>query len=99
MDDDGEWIQVNGEWIRMQRFARFPVTTMLYKQFLLRDIDFHKDFRCSRPQFEKIMQIVGPHLPLGLSSNGVSVKPRERVLHFFYFLGANSLYRENKVAI
>ena len=70
---------------------------MVPKEFLLRDYAFNLQFRMFRPEFEKLMRKVGHYLPRGESTNGVSVKPRERVLHFLHYLGSNSLYRDSRV--
>ena len=82
---------------RAQRFARFPVKTMIQKENLLTDFDFKRQFRLSRVSFENLITQIGQFYPNGMSRNGGSVRPRERLLHFLHFLGSNELYRDAKV--
>ena len=70
---------------------------MVPKEFLITDFDFSRQFRMSRIQFERLMRRIGRFFPPGESRNLVSVKPRERILHFLHYLGANALYKDAQV--
>ncbi len=56
------------------------------------DAEFYTCFRMSRVAFEALLEQVIVHLPPGLSRNGHSLTPRERVLMFCMYLGGNLLY-------
>ena len=53
---------------------------------------FKKLFRMSPHIFKKLLEDYGHLLPPGLSTNGKSILPSERLLAYLYFLGTNLQY-------
>ena len=54
------------------------------------DAKFRRIFRITRRNFGKLLYMIEPYLPQGNSSNGMSIKPIERLLVFLYWTGSGS---------
>ena len=75
---------------RPPREYRFHPRRILSESRRMSDAKFRRIFRITRKNFQKLLDLVEPHLPEGNSSNGLSIKPIERLLVFMYWSGTGS---------
>jgi hypothetical protein len=82
---------------RNRRNYNFGRKRILQKANASTDAMFQKLFRMQRTTFAALMDEVGHLFPPGLSTNGFSVKPEERMLAFLKFIGGNERYLDSQV--
>ena len=63
---------------------------MLKEFSKMSDRKFKRLIRMSKDTFHKLLDIVAPHLPQGMSTNGKSYQPVHYLLTFMYWSGINS---------
>ena len=70
---------------------RFHPRRILAESERMSDAKFRRIFRMTRRNFHRLLDWVGPHYPKqGDSSNGLSIKPIERLLVFLYWSGSGA---------
>ena len=72
----------------------------LRRESCLTDFWFKRIFRMTRTTFQDWLEHeeVGSDFPIGRSNNGHSFNPRQRLMHFSKWLGANDRYVDNYVS-
>ena len=75
-----------------KRKYRFRERRLLNLANTENEAGFKKLFRMPREIFKKLLEEYGQYLPPGLSTNGKSIMPSERLLAYLYFLGTNLQY-------
>jgi hypothetical protein len=59
------------------------------------DVEFKNLYRMTRPMFDQFLEEFGEHLPIGRSSNKMSLSPRERLLTFLHFASGAMFIRHS----
>ena len=72
------------------REYRFHPRRILSESRRMSDAKFRRIFRITRRNVAKLLDMIEPYLPQGNSSNGMSIKPIERLLVFLYWSGSGS---------
>jgi hypothetical protein len=81
-----------------KRKYHFWIRTMTDKASRMNDRQFLANFRMLPETFEALLEEFGGYMPLGRSSNGKNLSPRERLLAFLWYAGSNSSFSQGEYA-
>jgi hypothetical protein len=97
-DDGHSEVEVDVEIERAPNPYHFWKRKIVKKAARMNDRQFHRNFRMSKETFEKLLNEIADKLPIGRSTNGKNLSPRERLLTFLWFCGGNSSLGQGEYA-